>query len=90
MPEVPSRSRRQRSRSRRAALGMACALALLASPATVQANNYEARRAGHPLRMVAYVLHPVGFLIDRVVLRPAHWIGSASFLRPVFGHTDDE
>ena len=45
--------------------------------------------AGHPLRIVAYVLHPVGVLFDYLIFRPAHWIGSKEPMKTIFGHTDD-
>ncbi|UCE85884.1 MAG: hypothetical protein JSU66_16415 [Deltaproteobacteria bacterium] len=66
------------------AAGLALALALAATPAT--ANEYDPERAGHPLRIIAYVFHPLGFLIDRVLMRPAHWIGSREPAKTVFGH----
>ena len=50
--------------------------------------EYDPQRAGHPLRMVAYVLHPVGVIVDVLVLRPAYWIGSHEPLRTLFGRED--
>jgi hypothetical protein len=44
--------------------------------------------SGHPLRITAYVLHPVGVLIDRLILRPAHWLGTREPVKTLFGHTD--
>ncbi len=70
-----------------AALLAACLAFGAAAPAA--ADEYNAKRAGHPLRIVAYVLHPLGVLIDFILLRPAHWIGSQEPLRTVFGHDDD-
>jgi hypothetical protein len=64
-----------------ASLGLALAL-----PAA--ADEYEPERAGHPLRIVAYALHPVGVLVDYLFLRPAHWLGSHEPLRTIFGHDD--
>ena len=37
-------------------------------------------------RIVAYILHPVGVLIDYLVLRPAHWLGSHEPFSTIFGH----
>jgi hypothetical protein len=48
--------------------------------------GYEPLRAGHPLRLVAYALHPVGVILDYVVCRPLYWIGSHEPLRTLFGH----
>ncbi len=50
-------------------------LLALATPAAAE-ERYDPQRAGHPLRIVAYALHPVGYLLDRLVLYPAWVIGS--------------
>ena len=68
-----------------AALAMALVMAL-ASPAA--ADEYDEENAGHPLRLIAYVLHPVGVMIDYVLLRPAHWLVSTEPMKTLFGHKD--
>jgi len=62
-------------------------LALLASPAT--ADDYAQDQAGHPLRIAAYVLHPIGWMIDFLIMQPAHKIGNSKPLQEFFGHRDD-
>jgi hypothetical protein len=47
--------------------------------------NYEPLQAGHPLRIAAYVLHPVGVILDYAIFRPFYWIGSHEPLRTLFG-----
>jgi hypothetical protein len=75
------------SRARRLAAGLGLALALVqAGPAW--ADDYDPLEAGHPLRILAYVAHPVGWLLDVAIMRPAHWLGHLPGLREVFGHTD--
>jgi hypothetical protein len=69
-------------------LSLAASLALVAAPAA--ADEYDARRAGHPLRLVAYVLHPFGVALDYLLFRPAHWVGSLPVVRTVFGHEVEE
>lgn len=72
---------------RRGMVAFAVALALvLASP--VAADKYDASKSGHPLRMIAYALHPVGVLIDYVLIRPAHWLVSSEPMKTLFGHQD--
>ena len=67
------------------ALVLACAVLLLgASPAL--ADEYDPQQAGHPLRIVAYILHPVGVVLDLLIMRPAHWIVSQEGLDELFGH----
>jgi hypothetical protein len=51
-------------------------------------DDYDSKDAGHPLRIAAYVLHPVGVIIDRLIFRPAYWIGSHEPFYTLFGRTD--
>jgi len=69
-----------------AAVIMALVLALTAP--TAQADEYEADRAGHPVRILAYVLHPFGVALDYLVFRPAHWVGHQEPFKTLFGHDD--
>lgn len=66
----------------------ALALIAFASAQPSRADDYDEKSSGHPLRIVAYVLHPVGVAIDYLVLRPAHWLGSHEPLKTIFGHED--
>ncbi len=68
-----------------AALFVALALAL-SSPAA--ADEYDSSNAGHPIRLIAYALYPVGVAIDYLLLRPAHWLVSYEPLKTIFGHED--
>ena len=52
------------------------------------ADRYEPKRAGHPLRIAAYIVHPIGVLIDYLILRPAHWVGDREPFTTIFGHED--
>jgi hypothetical protein len=71
-----------------AALSLLACLAFAATPAA--ADEYDAHRAGHPLRVAAYVLHPIGVGLDYLLFRPAHWVGSLPVIRTIFGHDIDE
>ncbi len=51
-------------------------------------DEYEPKRAGHPLRIAAYVLHPVGVILDTLIFRPAHWLGSKEPIKTLVGNTD--
>jgi hypothetical protein len=62
------------------------ASALLVSAVPAAADEYDPRRAGHPLRIIAYVLHPVGVAFDYLLFRPAHWVGHHEPLKTIFGH----
>lgn len=65
---------------------IACAVAFFAPPA--QADAYERDRAGHPVRVLAYVLHPVGVMLDYLIFRPAHWLGHQPPFQTLFGHDE--
>jgi hypothetical protein len=71
-----------------AVLTLSACFAALATPAL--ADEYDRHRAGHPLRVVAYVLHPIGTALDWLLFRPAHWVGSQPVVRDIFGHDVDE
>jgi hypothetical protein len=73
---------------RRALAALAFTAVSFASP--VHADEYDARRAGHPLRLAAYLLHPVGVALDWMLFRPAHWVVSQPGFDHVFGHDVDE
>jgi len=62
---------------------------MLAGAAPLHADEYDSQEAGHPVRILAYVLHPVGFLLDALIFRPAHWVGSHEPFRTLFGQRDD-
>ena len=61
-------------------------LVLLGAALPAQADEYDPQEAAHPLRIVAYVLHPVGVMLDLLIVRPAHWVVSHDGLAEFFGH----
>ena len=65
-----------------AALAIAAA-AMLAVPA---AAHRQDRTHDHPMRLVAYALHPIGVAAEFVIIRPVHWVVSQPNLDVVFGH----
>lgn len=73
---------------RRLLLTLAIGLLLLGTPPTAFADDYDARQAGHPLRIVAYAMHPVGVALDYLLMRPLHWVVSHEPMKTIFGHTD--
>lgn len=79
-------ARRSRFVPRLVASALALAFLALASPAA--ADEYDSKYAGHPLRIAAYVLHPVGVIIDYLIMRPAHWVGNHEPFSTIFGHEE--
>lgn len=66
------------------ALAWVCAAAL---PAGAEAP-YDPKRAGNPVRIAAYAVHPFGVLLDYLIFRPAWWIGQHEPFKTIFGVTD--
>jgi hypothetical protein len=44
----------------------------------------------HPLRIVSYAIHPIGYTVDQLLMRPLHALVSQPELAPIFGHTPHE
>ncbi len=74
---------------RRFVLALSAALMLSGAASPAVADDYDPDRAGHPLRIVAYIAHPIGVALDWLIFRPAHWIGSHEPMRTIFGHEDE-
>jgi hypothetical protein len=66
---------------------LAVAVSIAASPAV--ADDHRSDRSGHPLKIIGTVLYPVGWLIDTVIFRPAHWLANREPVKTVTGHEDD-
>ncbi len=62
------------------------ALALAGAPGLAQADDHDPCRSGHPLRVAAYLLHPIGVIVDTLLFRPAHWFVHHEPARTLFGH----
>lgn len=80
-------TKRERRWTRWLALAAVAFCVALATPAA-QADDYEHDRAGHPVRIIAYVLHPVGVVLDYLIFRPAHWLGHREPFQTLFGHEE--
>jgi hypothetical protein len=85
--------RRPAGTARRARL-LLCALVaplLLAGLPALGADDpdeYDPTESGNPLRIAAYVVHPVGVILDTLIFRPAHWLGSKEPIKTLVGKTD--
>lgn len=75
-----------RSGMRRSIVATLALGALLVTAAPVAADSYDPQEAGHPVRIIAYAVHPVGVILDLLIFRPMHWIGSREPLATFFGH----
>ncbi len=75
-------------RSRRRWISCLLGAALLLLAGSAQADPHRSHEAAHPLRIVAYALHPVGWVLDRLIVRPAHWLAHRGPVGEVVGHHD--
>jgi len=67
------------------ALSLLSLALLLAGSASAGTTRYNPRRSGHPLRVIAYIVHPVGVVADTLLFHPAWWLGTHEPLRSLFG-----
>ena len=75
-------------RARKSLVVAALMSSLVFAAAPALGDDYDSRGSGHPLRIAAYVLHPVGLILDTLIFRPAHWLGSLGPIEKFFGHED--
>jgi len=69
--------------------GAALALSVVSAAAPALADPHDPRESGHPLRILAYALHPIGVILDTAIFRPAHWVVHHEPLTTLFGHEHD-
>ncbi len=69
-------------------LAAMAAAALLAGATPAAAEEYDSKRTGHPLRLLAYIVHPVGVILDTLIFRPVHWLASHEPIKKLVGQTD--
>jgi hypothetical protein len=74
---------------RRAAASLVFGLLLVGAPGIAAADDYDSAMAGHPLRVIGYIVYPVGVLVDTLIFRPAHWIVSHEPIQSFFGHENE-
>jgi hypothetical protein len=65
-------------------------LCLVSMPVCASAHDAYDDSESNPLRLAAYALHPVGFTLEWLVMRPIHFVVSQPRLEPIFGHVPHE
>jgi len=58
---------------------------LFVSAQPAMAEEYDPKEAGHPLKIFAYIIFPVGTFLDYAIMRPAFWVVQKEPLRTIFG-----
>ena len=89
-PKTRNRTARHRGLGCRVgrALAVALAMAVLSGATPAAADSYDSRRTGHPLRILAYIVHPIGVILDTLIFRPAHWIAGHEPAKTLVGQKD--
>jgi len=67
-------------------LSLFAILATSGSARAIPNDEYDDSQS-HPLRVVGYLLHPVGYGLEWVIFRPFHWLVSRENTEKAFGHT---
>lgn len=84
-PLGPTSTRpKRRSRTASALLALSLTVAICA-PAISRADGYDAKKAGNPLKIVYYVVYPIGWTLDVLIFRPAYYIGQCEPFHTIFG-----
>jgi len=69
-----------------AALSLVALLALSGSAWAIPNDEYDDSQA-YPLRVVAYLLNPIGVGLEYAIFRPIHWVVSRNdTTETIFGH----
>ncbi len=63
---------------------LTCLFALMV-PTLASADRYRSQRAGNPIRIAAYELHPVGVILDTLIFKPAWSLAQYEPLRTLVG-----
>ncbi len=65
---------------------LALGTGMIGSSPTAVAAEYDPKEAGHPLKLIAYLVAPVGTLLDYGLMRPAFWLVQKQPFRALFGY----
>lgn len=71
-------------------IGMLVLLCLVSAPIRASAHDAYDDSESNPLRLVAYAIHPIGYALEWLVMRPIHFVVSQPRLERVFGHVPHE
>lgn len=63
---------------------------LTGMPVTASAHDAYDDSESHPLRLIAYAVHPIGYAVEWLVMRPLHFIHSQPQLEKITGHVAHE
>jgi len=67
-------------------VAVAGVLTFTATVGEAEADRYDPKKAGNPIRISAYILHPVGVLLDYGLMRPCFWVVQREPFSTIFGY----
>jgi len=79
-------------------IGLLAAALLLSGPAFARAQYSDERQNpkeytqedSHPIKLISYVLSPIGFALEWTIARPLHYLTTETPIAPAFRSADDE
>ena len=71
-------------------LAIGLATLLLGGPTAARAHDTYDDSESNPLRIAAYGVHPIGWAIEWLAMRPLHFLVSNPQLERIFGHLPHE
>jgi hypothetical protein len=71
-------------------LGLGLAALLVGGATPARAHDAYDDSESHPLRLIAYAVHPAGWLVEWVAMRPLHFLVSHPQLERISGHVPHE
>jgi hypothetical protein len=63
---------------------------LVCGATTANAHDAYDDSESNPLRILAYGVYPVGYVLEHAIFRPIHFLVSNPQLEPMFGHGPHE
>ena len=81
-----ARMKSLKARKTALALVFAVVVSVWSFPSDAKADDYDELAAGNPVRLTAYLFHPLGVALDYIVVRPMHWMGNHEPFSTIFGH----
>ena len=71
-------------------IGVLMVVWLTSMPIRASAHDAYDDSESHPLRLIAYAVHPIGWALEWLVTRPIHFVASQPRIEPVSGHVPHE
>ncbi|OGL39801.1 MAG: hypothetical protein A2043_00450 [Candidatus Schekmanbacteria bacterium GWA2_38_9] len=61
---------------------------LIFQPLFASADEYDRNEAFVSWKLMAYSLYPFGYTLEKLIVKPGHWLFSLPFLKDISGHEE--